>query len=186
MRLSRVLRDEWWDDIFNDVLAPGFWLAASLCTPCQRDRHVARTAEQSIVVEPALAAPIRDGNNMIGFPSGTRGAPCASRRAIRYRRFRTRPLPMCLEHVETTDLTNAFVSLLDLLTNVPGTTSNLPFVNAGIAAESASRRLDDTVTPAADRIASGVALGLSPLIGGNDTRPTSAHAATIGGNEWDL
>ena len=181
-----MLRDEWWDDIFNDVLAPRFWLAASPCPPCQCDRHVARTAQQSIVFKPALAATISDGNNMIGFPSGTRGAPCASRGAIRYRRFRTRPLPMRLEHVETTDLTNAFVSFLDLLTNVPGTTSNLPFVNAGITTESASRRLDDTVTPATDRIAGSVTLGLSPLIGGNDTRPTSAHAGTIGGNECDL
>lgn len=176
MRLSRLLRDEWWGEIVNDLLAPGGWLAASLCTPCQRDRHVARTAEQSIVFKPALAAAISDGNNMIGFPPGTRGAPCASRGAIRYRRFRTRPLPMRLEHVETTDLTNAFVPLLDLLANVPRTTSNLPFVNAGITAEGASRRLDDSVTPATDRIASGVTLGLAPLIGGDDTRPTSAHA----------
>ena len=157
-------------------LAPPCRLLPSLCAPREGNGDVTRTAEQPIVLQSALAAPVRDGDNVIGFPSWTRGAPCAARDAICYRRFRTGPLPMCLNHVEAADLTNALVPFLDLLTNVPRTTSNLPLVNARITAEGAPRGLDDTVTPPTNRFAGSVTLRLSPLICGNDTRATSAHA----------
>ena len=137
-----------------------------------------RTAKQPVVVKSAFAAPIGDGDNVIGFPSWTRRAPPTSSAAIGRRRLRSCPLPVRLKHVESADLTNALVSLLDLLTNVPGTASNLPFVNARITAEGPPRRLDDTVAPATDRFAGRVAFGLPPLIRRNDTRAASAHAGS--------
>ena len=47
-----------------------------------------------------------------------------------------------LSDVEPADLTDALVAFLDLLTHVPGTAPNLPFMHARIAAERAAWRLD--------------------------------------------
>jgi len=137
---------------------------------------VARTAQQSIVFKAAFAATIGDRNDVVRFPSRTRGTPRASSGSIGHGRFRSRPLPVRLEHVEPAQLTNALVSFLDLLSNVPRAASNFPFVDARITAEGATRRLDHTAAPATDRFAGGIALGLAPLIGGNDTRAPGAHA----------
>jgi hypothetical protein len=148
----------------------------SLRPPGERHRDVARTAKQSIVFKAAFAAAIGDGEDVIRFPSGTRGAPRAACGTIGHGRFRSRPLPVRLEHVESAQLTNPLVSFLDLLSNVPRAASNLPFVNARVTAESAPRRLDHTVAPATDRFTGGIAFGLAPLIRGNDTRAPGAHA----------
>lgn len=151
-------------------------VGASLRAPRDRDGNMARTAQQSIVFEAAFAATISDGDDVVGFPSRTRGAPCASSGTIGHGRFRSCPLPVRLEHVESAQLTDALVPFLDLLSNVPRAASNFPFVNARVTAEGAPRQLDDRVAPATDRFAGGVALGLAPLIRGNDTRAPSAHA----------
>ena len=79
-------------------------------------------------------------------------------------------------YVESADLTDSLVAFLDLLTDVPGTAPDLPLMHARIAAECAARRLDQAVTPAADRFTGGVAFGLAPLLGGHHARATSAHA----------
>jgi hypothetical protein len=149
---------------------------SSLRPPRERDRDVARTAQQSIVFKSAFAATIGDGDDVVRFPSRTCGTPCASSGTIGHGRFRSRPLSVRLEHVEPAQLTNALVSFLDLLSNVPRAASNLPFVDARITAEGATRRLDDRAAPATDRFARRIALGLAPLIRGNDTRAPSAHA----------
>src|SRR6476646_3941542 len=83
---------------------------------------------------------------------------------------------MRLEHVDPANLTDAFVSLLDLLTDVPGAASYLPFMNASVTAKCPSRRRNRTVAPSTDWLAASVALGLSPLFSGDDTGPASAHA----------
>jgi hypothetical protein len=160
------------------LLASASWLQASLRTPRERDRNVARAAEQSIVFKPALAATISDGNNVIRFPARTRGAPRPSSRAIGHGRFRSRPLPVRLKHIEPADLTNPLIPLLDLLSNVPRAASNLPFVNAPVAAERAPRRFDDAVAPATDWFTRRIALGLAPLFGGNDAGSAGAHAGS--------
>ena len=144
--------------------------------PRERDGDVAWTAQQSIVFKSAFAAAIGDGDDVIRLPTRTRGAPRASSGAIGHRRLRSRPLPVRLKHVESAQLANPLVSFLDLLSHIPRAASNFPFVNARVTAEGAPRRLDDTVAPATDGFAGGIALRLSPLIRGNDTRATSAHA----------
>jgi hypothetical protein len=83
---------------------------------------------------------------------------------------------MSLDHVESADLTNPFIALLDLLTHVPGAAPDLPLVNAPVAAECATGRLDEAVTPTTNRFAGGVAFRLSPLLGGDNARAMSAHA----------
>jgi hypothetical protein len=64
-----------------------------------------------------------------------------------------------------------------LLTDVPGTASNLPFVHTGVAAERSPRRGDHSAAPPANRFPCIVSVGLTPLIRGHDSRPTSAHDA---------
>ena len=147
-----------------------------LRAPRQRHRYVTRTAEQSIVFQSALATAVSNRNNVIGFPAGARGAPDASSGAIRHWRLRSRPLPVRLHDIEAADLADTLVALFDLLANLPGTASDFPFVDAGVAAERASWRLDRTATPPANRFACGIAIWLSPLLGGDDTRALGAHA----------
>ena len=103
---------------------------ASLRAPRKRHGYVAPPAEQSIVLQSAFAAPIGNRDDVIGFPSRTRGAPQAQGGAISHRGLRSGPLPVRLDDIESADLTDALVSLLDLLADVPRTASNLPFVNA--------------------------------------------------------
>ena len=134
-----------------------------------------RAAEQSIVLEPAFAAAVRDGDDVIGFPTGTKGAPGAPRDAIASGRLRSRPLTMGFDHIEAAELAGALIALLDLLTHVPRAAPDLPLVHARVAAERAARRLHGTTTPAADRLAGVVAIGPPPLISGHNARATGAH-----------
>jgi hypothetical protein len=147
---------------------------------------VTRTAEQSIVLEPALAAAVRDRDDVIGFPTWTKGAPGAARGAIAGGRLRSRPLAVSFHDVTTTELTDAPVALFDLLTDVPWAAPNLPLVYARVAAERTARGPHRTATPAADRLAGVIALRLAPLIGGHDPRATGAHAGSIGGESVNL
>jgi hypothetical protein len=48
-------------------------------TPLLRDDRVAVEAEQTVVLQSALAPAVRNGQDVIGFPSRTRLAPAASR-----------------------------------------------------------------------------------------------------------
>ena len=135
-----------------------------------------RTAEQSIVLEPAFAAAVRDGDDVIGFPTGTKGAPGAPRDAIASGRLRSRPLTMGFDHIEAAELAGALIALLDLLTDVPRAAPDLPLVHARVAAERAARRLHGTTTPATDRLASVIASRLTPLVSRDDADATGAHA----------
>ena len=135
-----------------------------------------RTAEQSIVLESAFAAAVRDRDDVIGFPAWTKGAPGAARGAITGRRLRSRPLEVRFRDLKATPLTDALVALLDLLTDVPRAAPDLPLVHARVAAERAARGLHGTTTPAADRLAGVIAIRLAPLIGGHNPRATGAHA----------
>src|SRR5689334_9425544 len=121
---------------------------------------MARTAQQSIVFEAALASAVSDRNDVISFPAGARRAPRPARRPIRDRRLRPAPLSMRLHDVDAAELTNALISFLDLLTNVPRAATNLPFMNAGIAAESPPRRFHDLAAPTTDWLPRGIAFGL--------------------------
>jgi hypothetical protein len=160
------------------LLAPSGRLLASLRPPRKRDGDMARTAEQPIVFEAALAPTVSNRDNVIGFPAWARRAPRPARNAIAARRLRSRPLSMSLHDVEPANLTNALVALFDLPTNVPGTAPDLPLVNTGVTTESAPWWRDHTVTPSADRFARSVTLGFTPLIRSNNTRATSAHLRT--------
>jgi hypothetical protein len=91
---------------------------------------VARTAEQSIVLEPAFAAAVRDRDDVIGFPSWTKGTPGAARGAIAGGRLRSRPFAVRFHDVTAAELTDTFVALLDLLTDVPRAAPDLPLVYA--------------------------------------------------------
>ena len=135
-----------------------------------------RTAEQSIVLESAFAAAVRDRDDVIGFPAWTKGAPGAARGAITGRRLRSRPLAVRFHDLKATPLTDALVALLDLLTDIPRAAPDLPLVHARIAAERAARGLHGTTTPAADRIAGVIAIRPAPLIGRHNPRTTGAHA----------
>lgn len=160
------------------LLASSGQLLASLRTPRKRDGDMARTAQQPIVFEAALAPTVSNRDNVIGFPARARRAPRPTRHAIGDRRLRSRPLSMSLHDVERANLTNALIALFDLLTNVPGTAPDLPLVNTRVTAERAPWWRDHTVTPSADRFARRVALGLPPLIRRHNTRATSAHLRT--------
>src|SRR4051812_44593174 len=137
----------------NWFLATAYGLLVPPCPPRQRDGHMAWTAEQSIVFQSAFAATVSDRDDVIGLPTWSRHAPRPSAGAIGHRRLRTRPLPVGLHDVEAANLTNAFVALFYLLTNVPGAASDLPFVNAAVAAECASGRFHGAAAPSADRFA---------------------------------
>jgi hypothetical protein len=137
---------------------------------------VTRTAEQSIVLEAAFAAAVRDRDDMIGFPPGTRRAPGAPRGAVAGWRLRSRPLPMGFHDVKTAELASSLVAFLDLLTDVPRAAPDLPLVHARVAAERAARRLYGAAAPAADRIAGVIAIRPAPLIGRHHARATGAHA----------
>ena len=145
-----------------------------------------RTAEQSIVLEPAFAAAVRDRDDVIGFPTGAKGAPGAPRGAVASGRLRSRPFTMGFDHVEAAELAGALIALLDLLPDVPRAAPDLPLVHARVAAERAARRLHGTTTPAADRLAGVVAIGPPPLISGYNARATGAHQVGIGGESLSL
>ena len=145
-----------------------------------------RTAEQSIVLEAAFAAAVRDRDDMIGFPPGTRRAPGAPRGPIAGWRFRSRPFPVGFHDVKTAELAGALVAFLDLLADVPRAAPDLPLVHARVAAEGAARRLDGAATPAADRLAGIIAIRPAPLIGRHDARATGAHRVGIGGESVSL
>jgi hypothetical protein len=83
---------------------------------------------------------------------------------------------MSLGDVEPADLTDPLVAFLDLLTHVPRTAPDFPFVHAGIAAERAAWRLDEAVAPPANRLTGGVAFRLSPLLRGDHTGSAGTHA----------
>lgn len=146
-----------------------------LRAPGQRDRDVAGTAEQAVVLEAALAASICDRHDVIRLPRGTRGPPGPAGEPIGDRRLRSRPLAMRLHHVEAADLTDSLVALLDLLPHVPRAASDLPLVYARVAAERPARRVHLPATPAADRFTGVVAIRLAPLLGRHDARPAGAH-----------
>jgi hypothetical protein len=138
---------------------------------------VAGAAEKTVVLQPALAAAISDRNNVIGLPSWPSVPPRAAGRTIAGRRFRSRPLTMSLYDVEAANLAHPLVAFLDLLTHVPGAASNLPFVHAGVAAESPPGGGNRAAAPAANRFPGVVAVGLTPLFGGHHPRAMSAHDA---------
>jgi len=137
---------------------------------------MARAAQEAVVLEAAFSTAISHRNDVIRFPTGTSGAPGFSRRTVRDRRLRSCPLSVGLHDVETTDLADALVTLLHPLTNVPGTAADFPLVDAGVAAERASRSGDRPATPATDWLAGRVALRFSPVLG----RDASASARTRG------
>ena len=146
-----------------------------LRTPRQRHRHVAGAAEQTIVLEAAFTATIRDRNDMIRLPLRARGAPHAACGAISRGWLRSRPLTMGLHHIEAADLTGSLVALLDLLPDVPRAASDLPFMNARVAAERAPRRMHTAAAPSADGLTGLIPIGFSPLLGRHDTGAAGAH-----------
>src|SRR5450759_1728819 len=113
--------------------------AGSRGAPRHGDAHVARPAQDAIVVEAAFAAAIRDGNDVIGFPPRPRDSPAAPRRAVRHGGLRAGPLAVRLHHVEAAQPADPLVALLDGPADIPGTAADLPFVHAGITAERSSR-----------------------------------------------
>ena len=87
---------------------------------------------------------------------------------------------MGFHDVEATQLADALVTLLDLLTDRPRAAPDLPLVNARIAAERAARGLHGATTPAADRLAGVIAIRLAPLIGRYNPRAQDTHESDIG------
>src|SRR5262245_21050 len=112
-------------------LLTGDWLLAAyrpLRPPRQRHGDVTGSTQQSIVLQAALTSAVRDWNDVIGLPARPCRTPEFSRGAVASRRLRSRPCAMSLNHVESADLTDPFVALLDLLANIPGAASDLPLV----------------------------------------------------------
>ena len=159
-------------------LTPGD--AAALRTPGQGHAHMAGTAEQPVILEAALPAAVCHRDDVIGFPTRTRGSPRLARRPVRGGRFRTRPLAMRFDDIEAAQSARPLVALLHLLAHIPGTAADLPFVHTGVAAEGPPRTNDSSLTPAANRIPGFVPLRNAPLIGSHNARATSAHAQGIG------
>jgi len=132
--------------------------------------------QEPVVFETALAAAVRHRHDVIGFPSRLCSAPRFPRRAIAGGRLRSRPLAVRLDDVEAAQLARALVAFLDLLAHVPRAAANLPLVHAHVTAERPPGPLHGSTAPAADRLAGVVPFRDAPLIGGHDTRATSAHA----------
>src|SRR5687768_6037652 len=132
--------------------------------PLRRHRNVTRAAEQPIVLEPALAAAIRDGDDVIGFPTRFRRSPQAPRCAVGGWRFRARPFAVSLRHVEATELARAAIPFLDLFANVPRAAADLPLVHARLAAEGPPRPAYRRAAPPADRLSVRTANRLAPFL----------------------
>jgi len=81
-----------------------------------------------------------------------------------------------LHDVETANPTDSLVALFDLLTDIPGTAANLPFVDACVAAERATRWCDGSVAPAANGLSGRISIWFAPLFGSHDARAAGAHA----------
>ena len=137
---------------------------------------MASPTKQSIVVKSAFAAAVSDRHDMIRFPARACRSPLFPRGAVARRRLGSRPLPVRLHDVKTADPTDSLVALLDLLTDIPGTAANLPFVDARVAAERATRWCDGSVAPAANGLSSRISIRFAPLFGGNDAGAAGAHA----------
>jgi len=151
-----------------------------LRAPCERDSQVAPTAQQPVVVEPAFAAAVGNGHDVIRFPPRALGAPGPPHRAISRRRFRAGPFAMRLDDIEAAQPARALVALLYLLPHIPRAAPDLPLVHARVAAERPARRLHRATAPPADRLSRLIALGLSPVIRGHHTLTTGAHTGDIG------
>src|SRR4029079_12201997 len=85
------IADLWIDDWIVD------WAAAP---PCRCDLHMATTAEQTIVLQAALAAAVRDRDDVVRLPARTRLAPALARGPIGGRRLRARPRAVRLDDVD--------------------------------------------------------------------------------------
>ena len=151
-----------------------------LRAPREGDRDVAGPAQQPVVLQAAFAAAVRNGNDVVGFPTWTRRPPGPARRAIADGRFRAGPFTMRLDDVEAAQPACALVSFLHLPTHVPRAAADLPFVDARVSAEGPPRRLDRRAAPPANRVPRFIPLGLPPLLGSNDALTTGTHAPRIG------
>lgn len=141
---------------------------------------MATAAEQSVVVESALSAAIRDRHDVVGLPARFGGAPCAAGRTVICCGLGPRPVAVRLDDVESADLADPPVTLLQLLADVPRAAADLPLVNARVAAEGATGLRHGATAPAADRLAGGIPRRFAPLLGRDDAAPLRAHACTIG------
>ena len=145
-------------------------------SPCQRHRDVTGPAEQSIVFQAAFTTAVCHRDDVISFPTWACRAPFFSSGAIGSRRPGSRPLPVRLHDVETANPTDSLVALFDLLTDIPGTAANLPFVDACVAAERATRWCDGSVAPAANGLSGRISIWFAPLFGSHDASAAGAHA----------
>lgn len=148
--------------------------------PRERHLRVAGAAQQAIVLEAAFAAALRDRDDVIRLPARPGGAPLLPGSTIRRRRLPASPFAVRLRDVQPAELTDPLVALPDFAAHVPRAAAYLPLVHAGFAAESAPRRQHRVPAPAADWLASLVAVGFAPLVGCDDTGSPRAHAAGIG------
>src|SRR5260370_23483023 len=140
---------------------------------------MAGEAEQAVVVGPALAAGVGNGDDVIRLPGRPLGAPALAGGTVGHRRLRTRPLAVRLDHIQAAQPADPLVALLDLASHVPGAAADLPFVYARVAAERAPGGCDRAAAPAADRSAGVVAVGLPPAIGGDGALAAGAHAGPL-------
>src|SRR5258708_11816658 len=157
--------------------------ASSGAPGAPRERHpeMAGTAEQPVVVEPALPAAVGNRDDVIRLPARPLGAPALARGTVGHRRLRTRPLAVRLDYIQAAQPTDPLVALLDLASHVPRAAADLPFVYARVAEERAPGGCDQAAAPAADRSAGVVAVGLPPAIGGDGALAAGAHQRPIGG-----
>ena len=139
-----------------------------------------RTAEQAVVLEPALTAAIGHRDDVVRFPPRTRGAPGLASGAVGAWRFRARPFAVRLDDVEAAQPAGALVALLDLLPHVPRAAADLPFVDARVAAEGPPRTLDRRSAPPADRPSEFIEIRFAPVVSRDRTRTKSAHVGVIG------
>lgn len=158
------------------------WFGASDAAPGapgERDRHVARAAQEAVVLEAALSTAVCNRRDVIGLPSRPGGSPGTPAGPIGFRGLRAAPFAARFRDVEPAEPADATVALLQLLPDVPRAAANLPLMDAGVAAEGPPGLLDHSAAPAADRFARVVALGLPPLIGRDHTLTAGAHGEDI-------
>ena len=151
------------------------FLLGALRAPGDRDRDMARPAEQPVILQPALAAAVGDRHDVVRFPTRPQPPPGFADGSIARRRLRARPLAVRLDHIETAEPADSLVALLHLLAHIPWAAADLPLVDAGIAAERPPRRLDGPSAPPAHRCPGLVEVRLSPLLRGDDSLAQGAH-----------
>ena len=145
------------------------------------DGNVAGPAQQSVILQAAFAAAVRNREDVIRFPSRPHRAPLPPCGAIRSRRPLTFPTSFCPPHVEATHAADPLIAFPDLFADVRRAAPQAPIMDARVAAEGLPARSGDEVAaPPANRTSLRIEVGFPVTVGRNGSAPDGAHARRIG------